>query len=64
MSQVQLNTTTRDLHQMVNYYHKFPPCMWLFIIYIVRGINGQLITQCLHHLNLWVKQAVCFSHFL
>ena len=29
---------------MLNYYHRFPQCMWRFIIYIVRGINGQLIT--------------------
>ena len=122
ISQVQLNTATWDLHQMLNYYHRFLPCRWLFNMYIQRGINDQLIdhfritfglffkaslgahpfiwklvlihmqmktnfhmkrwapelalkkrpkvirkwpiTQCLHHLNLWVKQAVHFSHFL
>ena len=38
--------------------------MWHFIIYILRETNGQLITQCLHHLNLWVKETVHSSHFL
>ena len=52
------------LAQMFNYYNRFPSCVWIFITYILRGINGQLITQCLRHLNLWVKQAVSFSDFL
>ena len=62
MDSLQQTSNFPDL--LLNYYHRFPQCMWRFIIYIVRGINGQLITQCLHHLNLWVKQAVIFSVIL